>query len=93
MNGKKTLYALYLAIIVLVIFAVSYLYCSVQNPPPQPVTVSPTVETITEEEPSPLRGLILKSESWTGDFDKMLETRRIRVLVPPSRPGLSGIYS
>jgi membrane-bound lytic murein transglycosylase MltF len=31
------------------------------------------------------RGLVLKSGAWTGDFDKMLENRRIRVLVPPGR--------
>ncbi len=31
------------------------------------------------------RGLIPKSNEWTGDFDKMLEHRRIRVLIPTSR--------
>ena len=31
------------------------------------------------------RGLIPKSNEWTGDFDRMLEHRRIRVLVPTSR--------
>ena len=32
-----------------------------------------------------LRGLAFTSEEWMGDFDKMLEYRRIRVLVPHSR--------
>ncbi|MFA6032991.1 MAG: transporter substrate-binding domain-containing protein [Myxococcota bacterium] len=31
------------------------------------------------------RGLILNSTEWKGDFDRMLEFRRIRVLVPQSR--------
>jgi membrane-bound lytic murein transglycosylase MltF len=31
------------------------------------------------------RGLIPKSNVWTGDFDRMLEHRRIRVIVPTSR--------
>ncbi|MFA5182115.1 MAG: transposase [Syntrophales bacterium] len=37
------------------------------------------------EDRKQVRGLIPKSNEWTGDFDKMLEHRRIRVLVPTSR--------
>ena len=35
--------------------------------------------------PAKLRQLSLANEPWTGDFDKMLERRGIRVLVPYSR--------
>ncbi|PKN76702.1 MAG: lytic transglycosylase F [Deltaproteobacteria bacterium HGW-Deltaproteobacteria-10] len=38
---------------------------------------------ITEQQQP--RTLALASKEWTGDFDKMLENRRVRVLVPHSR--------
>ena len=34
---------------------------------------------------APVRGLTTEATAWTGDFDGMLERRRIRVLVPYSR--------
>jgi len=36
-------------------------------------------------DPAPHRRLSTQSRPWTGDFDQMLERRRIRVLVPYSR--------
>ncbi len=35
--------------------------------------------------PAPVRQMVVKNQPWTGDLDKMLERRMIRVLVPYSR--------
>jgi membrane-bound lytic murein transglycosylase MltF len=44
-------------------------------------------ETPAEEtpEPAPVRKLTIANKPWTGDFDRLLERRMIRVLVPYSR--------
>lgn len=39
----------------------------------------------TQQPAAKPRQLSLESKPWQGDFDQMLETRRIRVLVPYSR--------
>ena len=38
-----------------------------------------------EPEPTPVRQLTIANKPWTGDFDRLLERRMIRVLVPYSR--------
>ena len=64
---------MYLGLAVLVIGAVSYL----------------AFRQLTNKAAAPVEdgrhGLVLTSKEWTGDFDKMLAYRRIRVLVPNSR--------
>jgi membrane-bound lytic murein transglycosylase MltF len=78
---EKGRYILYLGLAVLAIAAVSYL--ALRQPEDKPVAVDKP--TAAEDGRKQLRGLALMSKEWTGDFDKMLELRRIRVLVPPSR--------
>jgi hypothetical protein len=73
---KKHIYALYLGLAVLAIVAVSYL--ALRQPTDKPAAP-------VEDGRKQLRGLTLTAKEWTGDFDKMLEYRRIRVLVPHSR--------
>ncbi len=50
--------------------------------PPKPVARKPAPP---KPESDPVRQLSVTSTAWTGDFDGMLERRRIRVLVPYSR--------
>jgi membrane-bound lytic murein transglycosylase MltF len=76
LKDKGIIYALYLMVAVLVIFAVSYLV--LKQPAEKPA--APTDDSRTQ-----MRSLALYSKEWMGDFDKMLEYRRIRVLVPHSR--------
>jgi membrane-bound lytic murein transglycosylase MltF len=73
MKAKGHVYGLYLGLAVLVIGAVSYLaFRQLTSKPAAPVEDG-------------RHGLVLTSKEWTGDFDKMLAYRRIRVLVPHSR--------
>ena len=83
MKEKRHIYALYLGLAVLVIAAVSYL--ALRQPADKPAAPTDKQAATAEDGRKQLRGLILTSPEWTGDFDKMLEFRRIRVLVPPSR--------
>ncbi|MFH1079636.1 MAG: transglycosylase SLT domain-containing protein [Pseudomonadota bacterium] len=76
MKEKGHIYALFVGLVVLVIIAVSYLALR----QPKETRSAPAEDSRTQ-----LRGLALISKEWTGDFDKMLEYRRIRVLVPHSR--------
>ena len=76
MKEKKHRHAMYLELAVLVIVAVSY--PAFAQPADKPASPA-------EDGRKQLRGLILTSPEWTGDFDAMLEYRRIRVLVPHSR--------
>jgi len=76
MKEKGHIYAMYLGLAVLVIVTVSYL--ALRQPTDKPAAPA-------EDGRKQLRGLALTSKEWTGDFDKMLEYRRIRVFVPPSR--------
>jgi membrane-bound lytic murein transglycosylase MltF len=76
MKEKGHIYALYLGLAVLVIVTVSYL--ALRQPTDK--AAAPAGDGRNQ-----LRGLVLTSPEWTGDFDKMLEYRRIRVLVPHSR--------
>ncbi len=76
MKEKKHRHAMYLGLAVLVIVAVSY--PAFAQPADKPASPA-------EDGRKQLRGLILTSPEWTGDFDAMLEYRRIRVLVPHSR--------
>lgn len=76
MKQKTYLYALYLVVATLVIAALSYLYLAVRQP-----AVKPEEEEQFDDNRQQ-RGLIVTSKKWTGDFDKMLEERRIRFLVP-----------
>ena len=39
----------------------------------------------SEPAPTPVRQLAIANKPWTGDFDRLLERRMIRVLVPFSR--------
>jgi membrane-bound lytic murein transglycosylase MltF len=76
MKEKNHIYVMYLGLAVLVIVAVSYpAFAQSADKPASPA----------EDGRKQLRGLILTSPEWTGDFDAMLEHRRIRVLVPHSR--------
>lgn len=76
MKEKIPVYWLYLVVAVAVIIALLYLIAGKSmGKKPLPVV---------EEQPKP-RTLALTSKDWTGDFDKMLEMRRIRVLTPYSR--------
>ncbi|MGV8059445.1 MAG: transglycosylase SLT domain-containing protein [Smithellaceae bacterium] len=74
MEGKRRFYWLGLGLAGLVIVALLYLV----------IGKSADKQAIPVEEQKP-RTLALTSKEWTGDFDKMLEQRRIRVLVPHSR--------
>jgi hypothetical protein len=76
MKEKGHIYAMYLGLAVLVIVALSYL--ALRQPADKPAAPA-------EDGRKQLRGLALTSKEWMGDFDKMLEYRRIRVLVPHSR--------
>ena len=76
MKRKGYIYALYLGLAVLMIIAL--LYLALRQPVERPAAP-------VEEGRKQLRGLDIYSKEWTGDFDKMLEYRRIRVLVPHSR--------
>jgi membrane-bound lytic murein transglycosylase MltF len=76
MKEKGHIYALYLGLAVLVIVTVSCL---------APIQPTDKPAAPAEDGSIQLRGLVLTSTEWTGDFDKMLENRRIRILVPPSR--------
>ena len=67
---------MYLGLAVLVIVTVSCL---------APIQPTDKPAAPAEDGRKQLRGLDLTSKEWTGDFDKMLEYRRIRVFVPPSR--------
>ena len=67
---------MYMGLAVLVIVALSYL--ALRQPADKPAAPA-------EDGRKQLRGLSVTSPEWTGDFDKMLEYRRIRVLVPHSR--------
>jgi membrane-bound lytic murein transglycosylase MltF len=60
------------------------LACGQAEPPvpPKPVAQKPAPP---KPEPDPVRRLPVANTPWTGDFDQMLERRRIRVLVPYSR--------
>ena len=80
-NGR--IYALCLGLVVLAIVAVSYLV--IRQPADKPTTPADKTVVTAEDGRKQLRALALMSKEWTGDFDKMLEFRRIRVLVPPSR--------
>ncbi len=84
-NGR--IYALCLGLVVLAIVAVSYLV--LRQPADKPTTPADKTVVTAEDGRKHLCALALMSKEWTGDFDKMLEFRRIRVLVPPSRT-LSG---
>jgi membrane-bound lytic murein transglycosylase MltF len=75
MKEKKYIYALYLGLAVLVIGSV--LYLALRQAAKKPADDGDGGKQI--------RGLALASQKWTGDFDKMLEYRRIRVLLPHSR--------
>lgn len=75
-SNKKYIYALCLGLSIVIIAAA--LYLTFRKPSDKP-TGTP------EDGGKQARGLIVKSNEWKGDFDKMLETRRIRVLVPQSR--------
>jgi len=57
---------------------IALLYLALRQPVERPAAP-------VEEGRKQLRGLDIYSKEWTGDFDKMLEYRRIRVLVPHSR--------
>lgn len=76
MKEKKHIYAVSIGLAVAVIAAVSYLasgrFAGKHSAP-------------IGDSGKELRGLALTSKEWTGDFDKMLEYRRIRVLLPPGR--------
>ena len=74
MEGKRRFYWLGLVFAVGVIVVLLYLL----------IGKLADKRTIPAEEQQP-RTLALASKEWTGDFDKMLENRRIRVLVPHSR--------
>ena len=74
MEGKRRFYWLGLVFAVGVIVVLLYLL----------IGKLADKQTIPAEEQQP-RTLALASKEWTGDFDKMLENRRIRVLVPHSR--------
>ena len=76
MKEKGHIYTLYLGLAVLVIVTVSCL---------APIQPTDKPAAPAEDGRKQLRGLALTSKEWTGDFDKMLEYRRIRVFVPPSR--------
>ena len=76
MKEKGHIYAMYLGLAVLVIVTVSCL---------APIQPTDKPAAPAEDGRKQLRGLDLTSKEWTGDFDKMLEYRRIRVFVPPSR--------
>ena len=67
---------MYLGLAVLVIVTVSCL---------APIQPTDKPAAPAEDGRKQLRGLDLTSKEWTGDFDKMLEYRRMRVFVPPSR--------
>ncbi len=82
MKEKGHIHTLYLGLAVLVIVVVSYLALG------QPAEISAATHKPAppaEDGRKQLRGLALMSPEWTGDFDKMLEYRRIRVLVPYNR--------
>ncbi|HEX6898578.1 MAG TPA: lytic transglycosylase F [Thermoanaerobaculia bacterium] len=61
--------------------------------PPEPAAPKPAAQKPAAQKPAqpdpeptdPVRQLSVKTTAWTGDFDAMLERRRIRVLVPYSR--------
>jgi membrane-bound lytic murein transglycosylase MltF len=76
MKEKKHITALYLGLAVLAIADLSYL--ALGQPTDKPAAPA-------EDGRKQLRSLALTSKEWTGDFDKMLEYRRIRILVPPGR--------
>jgi len=73
MERKKSFYWLGIGLAGLVIVVLIYLLTGKSDKQP-----------IIAEGQQP-RTLALASQEWTGDFDKMLENRRIRVLVPHSR--------
>jgi membrane-bound lytic murein transglycosylase MltF len=81
MKEKIFLHRLYRIMPILVIGVVTYLLGSV-NLPPQTAIASPLAEA--EDDLQQGRGLFFENESWTGDFDQMLENRKIRVLLPHS---------
>lgn len=79
MKYKTFLFALYVAAAALIVFGIAYLVRSVRHAP-----IKPTAQ-VREDDRQEGRHLALFSEAWTGDFDQMLENRRIRILVPHSR--------
>lgn len=82
MKQKLFLNKLYLLLAVLAVVALSCFRAGAEKPLAQPAKERLAV---SEEVPQQLRGLVLFNEAWTGDFDKMLENRRIRIFVPQSR--------
>lgn len=83
---------MYLGLAVLVIVTVSCMAPRQPTDKPADKITDKATDKPTDKPVAPaehgrkqLRGLALASDEWTGDFDKMLEHRRIRVLVPPSR--------
>lgn len=83
MKQKTFLYVLHLLLAVVVIIAVSCSPAQAEKPDVQLAGDKP-VEA-AEDDSHPWRSLALFNEAWTGDFDKMLENRRIRIFVPQSR--------
>jgi membrane-bound lytic murein transglycosylase MltF/transposase-like protein len=82
---KEHIYSLCLGLAILVVVAMSYL--TFRQPADKPTAPAGDVQkpAATEDGRKQPRGLILTSKEWTGDFDEMLEYRRIRILVPQSR--------
>jgi membrane-bound lytic murein transglycosylase MltF len=82
MKKKSFLNKLHPLLAALAVVALSCFSAQAEKP-----IVQPVLERLaaSEEVPQQLRGLDLFNEAWTGDFDKMLENRRIRIFVPQSR--------
>jgi membrane-bound lytic murein transglycosylase MltF len=59
---------------------------AVAAPPPAPAaSASPIPSAAPSPTPRPVRQLSIANKVWTGDFDRLLERRMVRVLVPYSR--------
>ena len=53
--------------------------------PPRPPVTASTTTTETANGPTTLRQLQIANKPWTGDFDKLLQRRMLRVFAPFSR--------
>lgn len=76
MKERKHIYAISLILAILATVIASYWALG------QKTEVQATSDPKDKNQP---RGLIVAGQEWTGDFDKMIENRRIRVLIPHSR--------
>jgi len=80
MKEKKGCPSLFLIRTLLIVLAVVVTFLSICK-----VHATDMPEKAVDGEREELRGLAFINETWTGDFDQMLERRIIRVLVPYSR--------